>query len=180
MATIKQGNGNLTSSVLGSIRAYYMSMVCSAVPELCSLQTLLQYPTWITGGRDEHGNGRDFGHDKGVARTAVVVGMKEMEYQVVFEILAGLGVSALMVAVWLWMRALQRATGTPLKDRVRLRQRIDLGLCSLKSKIHYWLELLGDKVADMVHRFESSMSTTIGTRQKRSTESSNVDDPASL
>ncbi|KAF9408562.1 hypothetical protein BGZ94_002271 [Podila epigama] len=48
----------------------------------------------FNGGRGEHGHG-----------------MKEMEYQVLFEVVAGLGVSSLMVLVWLVM-ALRQGTGS--------------------------------------------------------------------
>jgi len=184
MAAIRQDTRNLTSSVLGSVRAYYMCMVCSAVPELCSFQTSPQYPTWNSGGSNEQEmvrNGRDHGQDVDVAQTAAVVGMKEMEYQVVFEILAGLGVSAFMVAVWLWMRALQQGTGTPLPNRMRLRKRIELSVCSFKTKARCWCVLLEDKVVRMADRFEMRIVTTIGTSQKTRTESDNDEnDPSTL
>ncbi|GJJ75987.1 hypothetical protein EMPS_08345 [Entomortierella parvispora] len=184
MATFEQGNGNVSSNVLGSVRAYYKSMVCSAVPELCNLQTVLQNPSLIPGTSDKQEVFRkEYGHgqDGDITQSTVAVGMKEMEYQVVFEILAGLGVSALMVAVWLLMRALQRRTGMPLPNRMHFRQRFNLGLCSVKNEARCWRASLKDKVVQLVDRFDMRVMMTIGASQKKSTESTDDEnDPTIL
>ncbi|KAG9324237.1 hypothetical protein KVV02_002184 [Mortierella alpina] len=108
-------------TTLNLIRTYYLRMLCSAIPTACRLSftsasSLSANPHLLYQSVDMH-TGVGSRGDGAVSTTpstasSGATGMREMEYLVLFEILAGLGVSSVMCLVWLAMALNQGAAGS--------------------------------------------------------------------
>lgn len=148
------------SNVLGSVQAYYTAMICNAVPVLCTGNS--SYSSWISGGSSSTSMASSHHQNTEAMMVVATAGMQEMEYQVVFEILAGLGMSVVMVAVWLWMTALQAGSVVPSFSSSRapssLQSRIHQTVRTIQNKAHCWqvfleetVDLISEQVAKVHH-----------------------------
>ncbi|KAI8602597.1 hypothetical protein EDD21DRAFT_69225 [Dissophora ornata] len=96
--------GNTTSM---TVRAYYMKMLCSALPAVCERSQLSARMGGVGSGCKAFPLGSES------AAAAGATGMQEMERLVLFEIAAGLGVSLVMIMVWLAMTLRQQGGDGP-------------------------------------------------------------------
>ncbi|KAG0364276.1 hypothetical protein BGZ54_007676 [Gamsiella multidivaricata] len=146
--------------VVATVRAYYISMLCNALPAAWDLSGLFA-PLSITSSRMNASTinkgsppsssltGSSSGSGS-LSSATTVAGMREMEYLVLFEIAAGLGVSVVMCTVWLGMTI--RQGGSSSMGVWRWSARVQRIIKTVKGRALHWRAILEDKVERCVGR----------------------------
>ncbi|KAG0239240.1 hypothetical protein BGX31_002912 [Mortierella sp. GBA43] len=143
-----QGQGQ---AVMATVRAFYRSMLCNALPAACDMAFFSPGPVADTQGCSNMASSPLIPGAVSAAMETMasdgIPGMREMEYMVLFEIAAGLVVSGIMFLAWMAM-AIQQGQGSRYTS-ARLRrlgarwQRIEK---TIKGHARDWKALLEARI----------------------------------
>ena len=149
-----QGQGHAPSTV---VRAFYTSMLCNAIPAVCNMSS----GSSITTNQDNKisllsSSRSGYGQSAAIGTTTSgegIAGMREMEYLVLFEMVAGFIVSGIMLLAWVTMAIRQgqgsRCMSTSARRLYARWQRIKK---TIKGHAHDWRVQLEAKVDAFVDR----------------------------
>ncbi|CAO3571456.1 unnamed protein product [Mortierella alpina] len=147
-------------TTLNSIRTYYLRMLCSAIPSACGLSSFTSASSLPANPYHQHqsidmhtglsSRGSGVTHTVASTVSSGATGMREMEYLVLFEILAGLGVSSVMGLVWLAMVLRQGADGSTSPSVRRLSATLHRSCKTAKGQAQEWMAVLENAMDALV------------------------------